>query len=261
MVLRLTSTVKSSLPPMKVIPFTSFQGPEFSPAFSPDGNQIAFMWWSGEKGGNFNFDIYVKQIGGEKVLQLTSDPAWDDSPVWSPDGQEIAFGRVSESEVAIFTVSSSGGGERKLLSLGPRTKWGQLGSGLSWSADGKLIAYSSKASAEQPFQISLLAPDSLEKRTLTSPPAQSGGDFLLTSRPTVRLWPSSALITTVPQQISNCCPSSTASRGDSLSITSTPLASIGLRTGERSSTHRMVPARARPVSGRFRPPAAHRRSV
>ena len=64
------------------------------------------------------------------TLQLTSDPAWDESPVWSPDGQKIAFGRRSESEVAIFTISSSGGGERKLLSLGPRTKWDQLGSGL-----------------------------------------------------------------------------------------------------------------------------------
>jgi len=171
-------TAKSSLPPMKVVPFTSFQGPEFSPAFSPDGNQIAFMWWNSEKGGNFNFDIYVKQIGGERALQLTSDPAWDVSPVWSPDGQKIAFGRISESEVAIFTVSSLGGAERKLLSLGPRTKWDQLGPGLSWSADGKSIAYSGKASAEQPFQISLLAPDSLEKRTLTSPPAQGGGDVL-----------------------------------------------------------------------------------
>ena len=169
-------TVKSSLPPMKVIPFTSFQGPEFAPAFSPDGNQITFMWWNGEKGGNFNFDIYVKQIGGERALQLTSDPAWEVSPVWSPDGQKIAFGRISESEVAIFTISSLGGAERKLLSLGLWTKWDKLS--LSWSPDGKLIAYSGKASALQPSQIFLLEPDSLEKRILTSPPGQSGGDIL-----------------------------------------------------------------------------------
>jgi serine/threonine protein kinase len=118
-------TVKSSLPPMKVIPFTSVEGNEFSPAFSPDGNQIAFAWGKIEKGGHMNFDIYVKQIPGGKDLQITSDPADEMEPVWSPDGQQIAFTRFSEREVAIFTVSSLGGAEHKLLSFGPRTKWNQ----------------------------------------------------------------------------------------------------------------------------------------
>ncbi|HZE72536.1 MAG TPA: protein kinase [Pyrinomonadaceae bacterium] len=171
-------TVKSSLPPMKVVPFTSVEGNEFSPAFSPDGNQIAFAWGKTEKGGHMNFDIYVKQIRGGKDLQITSDPADEMEPVWSPDGQKIAFTRLSESEVAIFTVPSISGAEHKLLSFGPKTKWNQKAGGLSWSPDGKFIAYSSKVSAGQPYQISLIATDSLEKRTLTSPPAQSTGDDL-----------------------------------------------------------------------------------
>ena len=44
------------LPPMKTVPFTAFPGEERDPAFSPDGDQIAFSW-NGEKGDNF--DIYV----------------------------------------------------------------------------------------------------------------------------------------------------------------------------------------------------------
>ena len=165
-------TVKSSLPPMKVVPFTSVEGNEFAPAFSPDGNQIAFAWGKVEKGGSMDFDIYVKQIPGGKRAAVTSDPANEIEPVWSPDGQKIAFSRESESEVAIFTVSSMGGAEHKLLSFGPNTKWNQFGFGLSWSADGKFIAYSSKVSPGQPYQISLLATDGLEKRTLTSPRAE-----------------------------------------------------------------------------------------
>jgi len=120
----------------------------------------------------------VKQIPGGKDLQITSDPADEMEPVWSPDGQQIAFTRFSESEVAIFTVSSLGDAEHRLLSFGPKTKWNQKGGGLSWSADGKFIAYSSKVSPGQPYQISLLATDSTEKHTLTSPPAQSTGDDL-----------------------------------------------------------------------------------
>jgi Tol biopolymer transport system component len=176
-------TVKSSLPPMKVVPFTSVEGNEFSPAFSPDGNQIAFAWGRVEKGGHMNFDIYVKQIPGGKDLQITSDPADEMEPVWSPDGQKIAFTRLSESEVAIFTVPSTGGAEHKLLSFGPMTKWNQKGGGLSWSADGKFIAYSSKVSPGQPYQISLVATGSLEKHVLTSPPAQSTGDDLASFSP------------------------------------------------------------------------------
>src|SRR5262249_12514223 len=48
-------------PPMRMIPFTTFDGNQINPAFSPDGNQIAFAW-DGEKGGNF--DIYVKLVDG-----------------------------------------------------------------------------------------------------------------------------------------------------------------------------------------------------
>jgi DNA-binding winged helix-turn-helix (wHTH) protein len=67
----------------RVVPFSSFQGRESSPAFSPDGNQIAFVW-SGEQ--DDNLDIYVKLIDGGSPLRLTTDAADDLNPVWSPDG-------------------------------------------------------------------------------------------------------------------------------------------------------------------------------
>ena len=51
------SRSESSLPPMKVVPFTSFEGHEGSPAFSPDGNQIAFAW----DGGNGGQHQYLHQ--------------------------------------------------------------------------------------------------------------------------------------------------------------------------------------------------------
>src|SRR3954447_8077872 len=56
------------------IPLTTFAGREMHANFSPDGNQVAFVW-NGEK--QDNFDLYVKLIGSETLLRLTSNPAPD----------------------------------------------------------------------------------------------------------------------------------------------------------------------------------------
>jgi len=62
---------------LKVSPFTSSPGTKFAPAFSPDGNEIAYAW-TGEKGDNA--EIYVKLIGAGNPLRLTTDPAKDFDP-------------------------------------------------------------------------------------------------------------------------------------------------------------------------------------
>ena len=162
------------LPPMKTVPFTAFPGQERNPAFSPDGNQIAFSW-NGEKGDNF--DIYVKLIGGGPPLRLTTDPARDGLPVWSPDGRQIAFmRRMSEAETGIFLVPALGGPERKLGLARRQRDSDYIIPNLSWSPDGKYLAFPERSSADEPPSIFLLSVESLEKRRLTSPPAQSLGD-------------------------------------------------------------------------------------
>ena len=159
-----------ALPLMRVVPFTSFPGREDLAAFSPDGNQIAFVW--GEK-DNKLVDIYVKSINGDRPLRLTFDPAIDVRPTWSSDGQKIAFVRINPSEntFAIFVVSVLGTStERKLVSLthdpGP----------IAWSPNGELIAFSDRASGEERSGIVLFSPETGEKRSLTSPPEHYWAD-------------------------------------------------------------------------------------
>jgi Tol biopolymer transport system component/predicted Ser/Thr protein kinase len=146
-----------SLPPMRVVPFTSFPGLTGQPAFSPDGNQIAFVW---------NGDIYIKLIEGGTPLRLTKNPAECCNPAWSPDGHYIAFGRYSENESGIFTIPALGGTERRLYSPSWQGEWD---ANLAWSPDGKLLAFSDRNSRHEPISpIWLLSVENLQKRRLTS---------------------------------------------------------------------------------------------
>ena len=57
----------------------SLKKPEVYPAWSPDGQQIAFI---SDRDGNF--DIYVMNADGTNPINLTNHPAEDSDPAWSP---------------------------------------------------------------------------------------------------------------------------------------------------------------------------------
>jgi len=156
-------------------PFTTFTGREQQPSFSPDGKQIAFSW-NGEKADNF--DIYIKLVNSEaRPLRLTSNAAEDIYPAWSPDGNQIAFVRHEGAQITIFAISVLGGPERKLYS-GTSAFYSlyEFGNALSWSPDGRYLAFSNQPSPRQPNSIFLLSLETLETQQLTTPPEGFLGD-------------------------------------------------------------------------------------
>ncbi len=147
------------------------------PALSPDGKQIAYVWNGGQTN---NFDIYasrfcywpVESCKGRVAppVRLTTSPAPDFGPAWSPDGRQIAFLRKTATGADILVVPAGGGPERKLgESRAVRCR-------LAWSADGKSLALTDRASVRETPGIFLLAVATGQKQRLTTPPANSLGD-------------------------------------------------------------------------------------
>jgi Tol biopolymer transport system component/DNA-binding winged helix-turn-helix (wHTH) protein len=160
-----------------VTPAVTNLGEKYSPSLSPDGQQLAFTW---NRGTDSQFSIYVKLIGTEELLRLTKQAATDFNPVWSPDGRYIAFCRIQKGENGIYIIPAIGGAERRVR----EAHWEKqdfddvlwLAGRLSWSPDGKLLAFSDRPSRNEQSSIFLLSLDSLEARRLTSP-SRTGGDF------------------------------------------------------------------------------------
>jgi len=149
------------LPPIEVVPLFGLTDLEFKPAFSPDGNQVAFS-----RGGP-NSGIYTTVVGGEKSLRLTSNSG-DCCARWSPDGRQVAFFRTSHEGVAIYVIPAFGGTEHRVYS-GPA---GFFHRALDWSPDGKVLAFTEGHPDRIRSWIALLSLADSTTRRLTSPSDQ-----------------------------------------------------------------------------------------
>ncbi len=111
-----------------------------NPAWSPDGNLIAF---SGLVGG-LN-DLFVYDLSANSLRRLTTDAFAELDPAWSPDGRQIAFSTdrfstklttldAGHLRLAVIDVGSGAvreaGGFDEAKNIGPQ-----------WSADGRSLYF------------------------------------------------------------------------------------------------------------------------
>ena len=156
---------------LTVVPLTALPGNAWSPTFSPDGSQVAFVWDGGNPPGS---DLYVKVIGSDKPLRLTHD-GFASSTGWSPDGRSIALWRSYNNvpdDCGLSLVTPLGGPERRIASascsiaFSPSISGSIWSSGSSWSPDGKQLAFLDRP-ANSPLAFSaglyVLSLDSMEK--------------------------------------------------------------------------------------------------
>ena len=107
-----------------------------SPAFSPDGRQIAY---SARGRGHSNADIYLANADGTGKINISNHPAIDTSPTWSPSSRQIAFISDRTGRPQLWLMDADGSDLRQLVSEG-----GHCDSP-SWAPDGRHIIYSWQA--------------------------------------------------------------------------------------------------------------------
>jgi TolB protein len=131
-------------------------GTWYQPAFSPDGSEIAYVYWT------FNFsDIFVMSADGAASRRLTKgqagniqDSDWAFRPRWSPDGQQIAYVSDANSQFPlVWMMGRDGGNRRQIVSATVGLEWADT---MSWAPDGKRLAVTAGNVNHEPGQIYLV---------------------------------------------------------------------------------------------------------
>jgi hypothetical protein len=136
---------------------------EFDPAWSPDGEQVAFAT---RRPGNASSDIWVMNADGTGQEQLTQDfggPV-DRQPAWSPSGDRLVWVRSMPAGPSseLWVMNADGTGKHRLLKARP----GDFHASPDWSPDGTRIAFVSNRAGGFP-ELFTIALSSRSLRRLT----------------------------------------------------------------------------------------------
>ncbi len=119
--------------------------PLLSPAWSPDGRQIAYVSFEGK-----NSAIYIQDVQTGKRQMVASNQGINSAPSWSPDGKRLAL-----------TLSKDGNPEIYILHLATKsltriTNNAAIDTEPSWSSNGKRLAFTSdRGGSPQIYEVSV----------------------------------------------------------------------------------------------------------
>jgi TolB protein len=121
--------------------------PIVSPAWSPDGKNVAYV--SFEKGKP---SIIMQEISSGTRTSLTDYPGLNGAPAFSPDGKQLAFVLSKDGTPEIYAMTLATKEVRRITRTRPPT----INTEPSWTADGKsLIFTSDRGGKPQIYQVEI----------------------------------------------------------------------------------------------------------
>lgn len=132
-----------------------------TPAWSPDGNRVAYTTFSGNQ-----LHVRVSDVTSEADRPLLAGPDASFAPAFSPDGRTIALSVSTAGNTDIFAVGSIGGFPNRL------TASPAIDTSPSFSPDGTKIAFVSNRSGSP--QIYVMNSDGSNQRRVSFGPGEYG---------------------------------------------------------------------------------------
>ena len=126
-------------------PLLNSPEPIMSPAWSPDGRQLAYVSFEKKRAG-----IYVQDVANGGRRLISSFPGINGAPAWSPDGQKMALVLSKSGSPNIYLLNIA---SRELTQL---TNDFYINTEPSFSPDGKTLLFTStRAGGPQIYQVNL----------------------------------------------------------------------------------------------------------
>jgi TolB protein len=131
--------------------------PIISPAWSPDGNQLAYVSFENKKP-----IVYVQTLSTRERRAVASFKGSNSAPAWSPDGKKLAVVLTGQGGSQIFLINADGSGLQRL------SKSSGIDTEPNFSPDGRFIIFTSdRGGSPQIYRMPITSTESSNAERLT----------------------------------------------------------------------------------------------
>ena len=124
-------------------------------ALSPDGHHLAYTVTMFDEPGRPYAQLSIMDLATQKSIRVGGEKDRGSGPVWSPDGKVLAFVGKQGEKHGLMIAKADGSDVTELVSPeGSNSPLPGMGNQISWSPDGKQIAYVSSTPDDRAAEVS-----------------------------------------------------------------------------------------------------------